>query len=79
MTSSPFITVSALLSALDSDQRPVVIDATYVLEKPEFDGDYRSGAAHELFERKHIPGAVYVDISTQFSDPSGATHFTHLF
>lgn len=77
MTPSPFITAAALAVALDSEHPPVVIDATYLLEKPRFDGDYRSRPALEEFQVKHLPGAMYVDVQAQFSDPEGATHYTH--
>ena len=29
------------------------------------------------WEGEHIPGSRYVDIQKQFSDPGGATHYTH--
>ena len=78
MTPSPFITVSALAAALESEYPPRVIDATYLLEKPDFDGDYRSSDARAQFESAHVPGALYVNVARQFSDPQGATHYTHV-
>ena len=78
MTPSPFITSHELALALqDSGARPVVLDATHVLLKPEFDGDYRATGAADRFAEGHLPGALYVDIQAQFSDPDGATHYTH--
>lgn len=77
MTSSPFITASALAIALESEHPPVIFDASYVLEKPEFDGDYRARPARSEFAAAHLPGAIYVDVQGQFSDPAGATHYTH--
>lgn len=78
MTSSPFITSHELDAALrGATPRPVVLDATYVLLKPEFDGDYRATGAADRFADGHLPGALYVDIQAQFSDPDGATHYTH--
>ena len=74
---SPFITAPELAHLLDSAEPPVVIDASYTLHKPEFDGDYRSGSARESYEREHVPGAVYVDMQAQFADPDAPTHHTH--
>ena len=78
MTPSPFITVSTLAATLESEHPPRVIDATYLLEKPDFDGDYRSSDARAQFESMHIPGALYVNVAQQFSDPEGTTHYTHV-
>ena len=78
MTPSPFITARRLAVALEApDTRPVVFDASYLLAKPAFDGDYSSEPAESDWLEAHIPESRYVDISRQFSDPRGATHFTH--
>lgn len=79
MTTSPFISVPELANALGGppNARPAVFDASYLLHKPEFDGDYRSGALLERFEAGHIPGSRYVDVQTQFSDAGAATHYAH--
>ena len=74
--SSPFITVGEL-AATKHATRPAIFDASYLLAKPGFDGDYNSGPAESDWLEAHIPGSIYVDIARQFSDPHGATHFTH--
>lgn len=78
MTVSPFITSQELFAAMQDDAaRPVILDASYLLAKPAFDGDYRATDAADRFADGHLPGALYVDIQAQFSDPAGATHYTH--
>src|SRR3990170_4275360 len=74
---SPFITVAELARALEGSARPAILDASYLLLKPEFDGDFRSGSARVRWEGEHIPCSRYVDIQKQFSDPGGATHYAH--
>ncbi|MBC7519448.1 MAG: sulfurtransferase [Microbacteriaceae bacterium] len=80
MIPSPFISAAELADLLagPADARPVVFDASYLLAKPDYDGDYRSGSALEQWRGAHIPSSIYVDIQKQFSDPTGATHYTHL-
>ncbi|MFP7833784.1 sulfurtransferase [Marisediminicola sp. LYQ134] len=76
-TAPPTISAPQLVAQLAGPTPPVVLDASYLLEHPEFDGDYRSTDAREGFERAHVPGALYVDVARQFSDPRGSTHYTH--
>ncbi|MBC7725226.1 MAG: sulfurtransferase [Burkholderiaceae bacterium] len=79
MTTSPFITAHQLADLLEGPEaaRPAVLDASYLLGKPSFDGDYHSSSAIDGWMARHLPGSVYVDIQAQFSDPEGATHYTH--
>lgn len=77
MITSPFISARQLALALDADTPPALFDASFLLEKPAFDGDYRSGPASADWLEAHIPGSTYVDIARQFSDAEGSTHFTH--
>lgn len=79
MTHSPFISVAELaaLRVGPQETRPVILDASYLLAKPQFDGDHRSGSALEKWRDAHLPGSIYVDIQQQFSDPTAPTHYTH--
>jgi thiosulfate/3-mercaptopyruvate sulfurtransferase len=74
---SPFISVGALAEALASDAPPVVIDASLILHSPQFDGDYRRESGESRWRAGHIPGSFHVDVSSQFSDPAAALHYTH--
>ncbi|MHB1172568.1 MAG: sulfurtransferase [Lacisediminihabitans sp.] len=81
---SPFVSVRELAALLErpeakrpADRRPVVLDASFLLHKPEFDGDYRTDSGRPRWLAAHIPGSQHVDISTQFSDPSAPTHYAH--
>jgi thiosulfate/3-mercaptopyruvate sulfurtransferase len=67
---SPFITLAELTSALDSSSPPVVLDASFVLKAAKFDGDYSKESGLPLYLKAHIPGAIHVDVATQFSDIS---------
>jgi thiosulfate/3-mercaptopyruvate sulfurtransferase len=75
--SSPFIDAAELARELGSDTPPAVLDASYILHSPEFDGDYRRETGHPLWLEGHIPGSQYVDVPTQFSDESSPLHYTH--
>lgn len=79
MISSAFVSARELAELLEqrAPSLPVVLDASYLLRRPEFDGDYRAGTAERQWLSGHIPGSRYVDIQRQFSDPAGATHYTH--
>ena len=65
------------MTAGAKENHPVILDASYLLAKPQFDGDYRSGSALEKWRDAHIPGSIYVDIQQQFSDRKAPTHYTH--
>jgi thiosulfate/3-mercaptopyruvate sulfurtransferase len=77
---SPFITARELATALDGppENRPVVLDASFQLHKPEFDGDYRTDSGRPAWLAGHIRGSRHVDVSTQFSDREAPTHYTHV-
>jgi thiosulfate/3-mercaptopyruvate sulfurtransferase len=74
---SPFISVSSLEDALAGPNPPVVLDSSYVLHPPTFDGDYRSETGRPRWVEAHIPGSQHVDVSRQFSDTAAPTHYTH--
>jgi len=76
MTSS-FISVSELRAELKTDNSPAVLDASYILHSPEFDGDYRRESGLPLWLDRHIPGSQYVDVPTSFSDTTSPLHYAH--
>jgi thiosulfate/3-mercaptopyruvate sulfurtransferase len=75
--SAPFITAASLGEELAGPNPPVVIDASFILHTPQFDGDYRRENARSGWLEHRIPGSIYVDVSTQFSDTSSPLHYTH--
>jgi thiosulfate/3-mercaptopyruvate sulfurtransferase len=91
VTTPPLISALELAALLDARVRsvlaparseealrpPAVLDASYLLERPEYDGDHRSGTAFGRWREAHIPGSRYVDVQEQFSLSSDATHFAH--
>ncbi|CAN5148183.1 sulfurtransferase [soil metagenome] len=74
---SPFITVAELTSSLASTHPPVVLDASFVLKAAKFDGDYSKESGLPLYLEAHIPGAIHVDVATQFSDTTAPEHYAH--
>ncbi len=74
---NPFISVTELSEALYTARPPAVFDASMILHPAKFDGDYRKDSGRERWIAGHIPGSQYVDVSTQFSDPAAALHYTH--
>jgi thiosulfate/3-mercaptopyruvate sulfurtransferase len=54
-----------------------VLDASLVLHPAQSDGDYRRDSGRPRWLAAHIPGSQHVDVSTQFSDPTAALHYTH--
>lgn len=73
----PLITVEELAARLAIAPTTHVLDASYLLYAPEFDGDYRGASARDRWAAEHIAGSRYVDVSTQFSDRSSPLHYTH--
>ena len=73
----PFISASELADRLLEPDPPAVLDASILLHPAKFDGDYRKDVLRERWVGSHIPGSQYVDIVTQFSDPSAHLHYTH--
>ncbi|MDG4830790.1 sulfurtransferase [Solwaraspora sp. WMMD1047] len=62
------ITVDELAAALGSGRRPVLLDVRWRLGDPD-------GRRHHL--AGHLPGAVYVDLDTELSDPPTARDGRH--
>lgn len=73
----PLISVSELSDLVASGEAPTIIDASLELHPPTFDGDYRMNSGIERYLAAHIPGAIHVDVATQFSDPAAQLHYTH--
>jgi thiosulfate/3-mercaptopyruvate sulfurtransferase len=74
---SPFVSAAALAAELSSESPPAVLDASFLLHSPAFDGDYRRESAHPLWVQRHIPGSQHVEVPEQFSDVSSPLHYTH--
>lgn len=60
--------VSELNNRMTSGQRTVVLDVRWALGDPH---------GREHYVKKHIPGAVYVDLAAQLAEPSDGTHGRH--
>jgi thiosulfate/3-mercaptopyruvate sulfurtransferase len=75
--SSAFVRAGDLRRELDGPNPPIVLDASFILHRPVFDGDYRSESGRRIWLAGHVPGSHHVDISTRFSDASRAQHFAH--
>ncbi|PWJ42454.1 thiosulfate/3-mercaptopyruvate sulfurtransferase [Quadrisphaera granulorum] len=76
MTGSPFVSAAWLDAALHSPCPPVVLDATLLLSRPRFDGDFRSSSGQPRWAEAHIPGSRHVAVDKDFSVPH-ATHDHH--
>jgi thiosulfate/3-mercaptopyruvate sulfurtransferase len=59
---NPLITTEALAALLDSPHQPVVLDARWSLQGPP---------GRERYAQAHLPGAAYLDLDTDLSDPEG--------
>ena len=73
----PLISVSELSDLIASGEPPTIIDASLELHPPKFDGDYRMNSGLDRYLAAHIPGAIHVDVATQFSDQSSTLHYAH--
>ena len=74
---SPFVSVSELADSLAGSRPPVVLDASFELHPPTFDGDYRTDSGRPRWLAGHIPGSHHADVATRFSDTSASLHYTH--
>lgn len=63
MTADPLIDVATLAAAVTSAAPPTILDVRWRLGGPSGSGEYAAG---------HLPGAVFLDLDTQLSGPSGA-------
>ncbi|KQO96944.1 sulfurtransferase [Leifsonia sp. Leaf264] len=73
MSAPAFVDAGTLAQQLATERPPVVLDATLVLHKPRFDGDFSAESGRERWLAAHIPSSHHVAIDTDFSAP----HVTH--
>lgn len=52
-----------------------ILDATVLLEKPAFDGDYRVQSGLACWQKKHIPHSLHIDMYHDFSNPDVSYSF----
>lgn len=57
------------------DENLRIIDATTYLKVPEKGNDTKAWSGREEYDKNHIPGAVFADILSDFSDPEGPYNF----
>lgn len=57
------------------DENLRIIDATTHLSVPEKGNDTKVWSGREDYDKNHIPGAVFADILSEFSDPDGPYNF----
>ncbi|MBB5163913.1 sulfurtransferase [Mycobacterium sp. AZCC_0083] len=76
MSREPFISAHALDQMRTSAAPPVIFDATLVLHKARFDGDFHAESGRSRWEEAHVPGSVHVEVDTELSVPD-STHDRH--
>ncbi|BDV31179.1 sulfurtransferase [Microbacterium terricola] len=68
-----FVSAAELRTELDGPTPPTVFDATLILRRPRFDGDFTATSGRPRWATAHLPGSRHVAIDTDFSVP----HVTH--
>lgn len=76
MSAAPLISVADLASASASETGPVILDATLLLHRPRYDGDFRAESGRARWVEAHIPGSMHVAVDTDLSVPD-TTHDRH--
>lgn len=76
MSRAPLTSVEALDEMRTAAAPPVILDATLLLPKARFDGDFRAESGRARWLQRHIPGSRHVAVDTQLSVPH-ATHDRH--
>jgi len=71
-----FIGAEELYATPAGDTAPVILDASLVLHRPQFDGDFRADSGRSAWEAAHLPGARHVQVDADLSIPA-ATHNHH--
>jgi thiosulfate/3-mercaptopyruvate sulfurtransferase len=69
------ITASQALEIFAAVERPVIIDGTLHLARPEFDGDYRASSGIANWAERHIPTSRHVDLLHEWVDHEKPYHF----
>lgn len=65
---SVLVSTSELARRIDAGTPPVLLDVRWALDDPR---------GREYFRQGHIPGAVFVDLDTELSDPPSVEHGRH--
>jgi thiosulfate/3-mercaptopyruvate sulfurtransferase len=60
---SPLVSVEKLARWLEAGERPVIVDLRWYLGKP--------GAGRAAYDEGHLPGAIFLDLDADLSDPEG--------
>ena len=55
--------------------RPVVLDATVLLDRPPAGGPYTPVPQREAYDQAHVPGARFADLVTDLADPAAPFPF----
>lgn len=76
MSRAPFVPADALDQMRTSATPPVIFDATLLLHKARFDGDFHAESGRSRWEQAHVPGSVHVEVDTELSVPD-VTHDRH--
>lgn len=76
MSVHPLIVATDLATALAGAHPPTLVDASVILHRPEFDGDYRADSGRDMFTAAHLPGAVHIEVDIDFAVPA-RTHNQH--
>ncbi|MCV7225535.1 sulfurtransferase [Mycolicibacterium komossense] len=76
MTRNPVVSTQELHRMRSGATPPMILDATLLLRRAQFDGDFHAESGRTQWEDVHIPGSVHVEVDTQLSVPD-ATHDRH--
>ncbi|WP_083166044.1 sulfurtransferase [Mycobacterium aquaticum] len=76
MSPDPFVRAEDLFGELTGLTAPVILDASLVLHRPRFDGDFRTDSGHGAWYAAHVPGAIHVQVDSDLAFPA-ATHNHH--
>jgi thiosulfate/3-mercaptopyruvate sulfurtransferase len=76
MSENPVVGARELAAELAGPQAPVLLDASLILHRPQFDGDYRTDSGRHLWQSGHLPGAIHVEVDADFA-VSAPTHNQH--
>ncbi|WP_320670106.1 sulfurtransferase [Patulibacter defluvii] len=71
----PLLVDPVALHEQREDDRLRIFDATVTLDRPAGGGPYAIRDERAAYEREHLPGAAYVDIPRELSDPDGRYPF----
>src|ERR1700709_1575443 len=75
MTTIPLLLSPHELFERLNDPATVVVDATVNLTREAEGEPWQIVSGRSGYDRAHIPGAVFADLITEFSDPTGSVQF----